>query len=121
MIRPSGDVRIHLYRHPVLMRKATNGRVAMVEAELELDPLSAELFFFCNRVRNMVKMIAWEANGFVLWIKRLEKSRLKWPLSMPIDVMQLITQGVGWLLYEKQRRLELQYTFLHLTYSYRSE
>ena len=75
------------------MRKAINGLVAMVEGELEPDPfsadlLSADLFIFCNRARNLVKMIAREGNGFVLWMKRLEKSRFKWPLSMPIDVLQ---------------------------------
>ena len=48
MIRPAGDVQIHLYRHPVDMRKAINGLVAMVEGELELDPFSADLFIFCN-------------------------------------------------------------------------
>ena len=98
MIRPTGDVRIHLYRHPVDMRRAINGLVAMVEGELELDPFSADLFIFCNRARNLVKMIAWEGNGFVLWMKRLEKSRFKWPLSIPIDVVQLNTQEINWLL-----------------------
>lgn len=97
MIRPAGDIQIHLYRHPVDMRKAINGLVAMVEGELELDPFSADLFIFCNRARNLVKMIAWEGNGFVLWMKRLEKSRFKWPLSMPIDVVQLNTQEINWL------------------------
>ena len=66
MIRPSGDVRIHLYRHPVDMRRAINGLVAMFEGELELDPFSADLFIFCNRSRNLVKMITWEGNGFIL-------------------------------------------------------
>jgi transposase len=80
------------------MRKAINGLVAMVEGELELDPFNADLFIFCNRSRNLVKMIAWEGNGFVLWMKRLEKSRFKWPLSMPIDVLQLNTQEINWLL-----------------------
>jgi transposase len=98
VIRPAGDVQIHLYRHPVDMRKAINGLVAMVEGELELDPFSADLFVFCNRTRNLVKMIAWEGNGFVLWMKRLEKSRFKWPLSMPIDVVQLNAQEINWLL-----------------------
>jgi transposase len=80
------------------MRKAINGLVARVEGELELDPFSADLFIFCNRSRNLVKMIAWEGNGFVLWMKRLEKSRFKWPLSMPIVVLQLNTQEINWLL-----------------------
>lgn len=98
MIRPAGDVQIHLYRHPVDMRKAINGLVAMVEGELELDPFSADLFIFCNRARTLVKMIAWEGNGFVLWMKRLEKSRFKWPLLMTVDVLKLTSQEINWLL-----------------------
>ena len=42
-------------------------------------------------------MVGWEGNGFFLWMKRLEKSRFKWPLSMPLDVVQLNTQQVSWL------------------------
>ena len=33
----------------------------------------------------------------MLWMKRLEKSRFKWPSSMPIDVVELTTQQVNWL------------------------
>ena len=78
MIRPAGDVRIHLYRQPVDMRKAINGLVSIVEGEMGSAPFSADLFIFCNRARTLVKMVAWEGNGFCLWIKRLEKSRFKW-------------------------------------------
>ena len=98
MIRPSGEARIHLYRHPVDMRKSINGLVAMVEGTLALDPFSAELFIFCNRARTLVKLVAWEGNGFVLWMKRLEKSRFKWPTSMPDDVLTLTAQEINWLL-----------------------
>ncbi len=98
MIRPSSDAEIHLYRHPVDMRKAINGLVAIVEGEMELDPFNAALFVFCNRARTIVKLVCWEGNGFCLWMKRLEKSRFKWPLSMPIDVVQLNTQQMSWLL-----------------------
>ena len=38
MIRPSGDVRIHLYRQPVDMRKAINGLVSIVEGEMDSIP-----------------------------------------------------------------------------------
>ena len=37
MIRPPADATIHLYRHPVDMRKAINGLVAIVEGKMELD------------------------------------------------------------------------------------
>jgi transposase len=81
VIRPSGNVHIHLYRPRVDLRKAINGLVALVEGEMDHDPFSADLFLFCNRNRTLVKMVGWKGNGFVLWMKRLEKSRFKWPLS----------------------------------------
>ncbi len=98
MIRPSGAVRIHLYRQPVDLRKAINGLVSIVDAEMEADPFSADLFVFCNRARTLVKMVAWEGNGFVLWMKRLEDSRFKWPLSGSEAVVQLTVQEINWLL-----------------------
>ncbi len=98
MIRPDADARIHLYRDAVDMRRSINGLVSIVEAEMSLDPFSAELFVFCNRRRSIVKMVAWEGNGFVLLMKRLEKSRFKWPLSLPLSVVELNAQQIDWLL-----------------------
>jgi transposase len=98
VIRPSADVRIYLYRQLVDMRKAINGLVSIVEGEMEADPFSADLHIFCNPARTLVKMVAWEGNGFVLWMKRLEKSRFKWPLSGSGSVLQLTVQEINWLL-----------------------
>jgi hypothetical protein len=81
-LRPEGAGQIYLYRHPVDMRKSINGLVAIVEGEMALDPFSASLFVFCNRARTLVKMVGWEGNGFVLWMKRLEKVRFQWPLTL---------------------------------------
>ncbi len=46
MIRSGADAHIHLYRDPVDMRKSINGLVAIVEAEIALDPFSVQLFIF---------------------------------------------------------------------------
>ena len=48
---------------------------------MDADPFSVDLYVFRNRNRNPVKMVAWEDNGFVFWMKRLVKSRFKCPLS----------------------------------------
>ena len=98
MIRPGDDARIHLYRDAVDMRKSTNGLVAIVQAEMALDPFSAQLFIFCNRQRTLIKMVDWEGNGFVLLMKRLDKSRFQWPTSLPLSVVELNAQQVDWLL-----------------------
>ena len=51
MIRPCDNSVIYLYRHPVDMRKAINGLVAIVEGDMGLDPFSSKLFVFCNHAR----------------------------------------------------------------------
>ena len=98
MIRPSREARIHLYREPVDLRKSINGLVAIVEGEMALDPFSAQLFIFCNRQRSLIKMVAWEGNGFVLLMKRLDKSRFKWPQHVPMSAVELNSQQIDWLL-----------------------
>ncbi|MBO6753847.1 MAG: IS66 family insertion sequence element accessory protein TnpB [Spongiibacter sp.] len=61
------------------MRKSIDGLALLVESELALSPMSEALFVFCNRGRDKIKMLYWERNGFVLWYKRLEKQRFRWP------------------------------------------
>ena len=99
MIRPRNDLeRVYVYRHPVDMRKATNGLVVLVESVLCLDPFSSQLFVFHNRRRDIVKMVWWERNGFCLWTKRLEKERFKWPVHLEGDVIALDGQQLNWVL-----------------------
>jgi transposase len=96
MFLPSGT-RIYLAVGSTDMRKAINGLSILVEDELELDPLSGHLFAFCNRKRNMVKILYWDRNGFCLWHKRLEKHYFTWPESQE-QVLKLDARQLNWLL-----------------------
>ncbi len=78
-MRPAESVRVHLCRPPVDFRKAINGLSILVAEQLDLDPFSTQVFAFCNRKRNQVKLLVWELNEFVLWQKRLEKDRFRGP------------------------------------------
>ncbi len=60
------------------MRKSIDGLAALVENNLELDPMQDVVYVFCNRGHDKIKILYWERNGFVLWYKRLEKQKLKW-------------------------------------------
>ena len=79
------------------MRKSINGLSILVENTLEMDPFCGHLFAFCNRRRNMIKILYWDRNGFCLWHKRLEKHRFKWPV-LPADVMEIDHRELSWLL-----------------------
>ena len=94
MLRPKSSAQVYLYSGVVDMRKSIDGLAALVEQELELNPMSEVLFVFCNRQRDKIKLLYWERNGFVLWYKRLEKQRFSWlsatnELSISIDGYQL--------------------------------
>ena len=98
MLRPQSECgTIYLYKKPVDMRKAINGLVTIVEAEMKLDPFSSRLFVFCNNNRTIVKCVYWEGNGFALWMKRMEKNRFQWPHQLHLDVIDLNAQQVNWL------------------------
>jgi len=72
-------VRIYLRAGATDMRKQINGLAVLVEQELELDPFAEAVFLFCNRERRTLKALYWDANGFAMWSKRLEKHRYPWP------------------------------------------
>ncbi len=98
-MRPSNDLpAVYLCRESVDFRKGINGLAALVEESLALDPFSEQLFVFCNRARNRVRILYWERNGFCLWAKRLEKHRFHWPRRETGPVVTLSGQQLNWLL-----------------------
>lgn len=79
------------------MRKSINGLSILIAEQLELDPLSGHLFAFCNRKRDIVKILYWDRNGFCLWHKRLEKDRFQWPETKE-EVLDIQGHELFWLL-----------------------
>ena len=97
-MRPGDDVEVYLCRDIVDMRKSINGLSILVEQTLGLDPFAAQLFVFCNRKRDKVKILYWERSGFVLWYKRLEKHRFPWPDERADAVVSMTGRELNWLL-----------------------
>lgn len=79
------------------MRKAINGLSMIVEENFDHDLFSGNLFAFCNRRRDIIKILFWDQNGFCLWHKRLEKDRFYWPESED-EVVNISSQQLSWLL-----------------------
>ena len=75
---PSG-MKVYLALGYTDMRKSVNGLSITISECMEQDPFSGHLFVFCNRRRNILKILYWDSNGFALWYKRLEKSVFRWP------------------------------------------
>jgi transposase len=80
------------------MRKSINGLSLLVEDQFDLDLFTGNLFAFCNRRRDMVKILYWSGNGFCIWLKRLEEDQFRWPDSEQ-EVMEITSAALDWLLH----------------------
>jgi len=89
---------IYLYRKPVDFRKQINGLSVLVLEDLNLALCEASLFVFTNKHKDRIKLLYWDRTGFALWLKRLEKSRFKWPKKMDEKIVELNSQQLSWLL-----------------------
>lgn len=70
----------------IIIRPGTTNMLASRDRLLEIiksimkdDPFSGAVFLFCNRNRNILKMIWWDRTGFWVAQKKLEKGRWPWP------------------------------------------
>jgi len=95
---PAGCDHVYLALGSTDMRKSINGLSIMAEQAMDLNPFSGDLFVFCNRRRNIIKILYWDRNGFCLWHKRLEEHRFRWPESER-EVMAIDRNSLQWLLY----------------------
>ena len=53
--------------------------MTLVQSSFGLDPFADALYVFCNRVRNRIKILEWDEDGFWLYFKRLERGSFRWP------------------------------------------
>lgn len=92
--------RAYLRVGPTDMRKSFNTLAALVQHHMGRDPLSGELFAFCSRRRNLIKILAWDGTGLWIHSKRLEKGTFRWPSvggtaqALTCQELDLILQGI---------------------------
>ena len=106
------QARVYLAVGNTDMRKSINGLSLLVAENFDLDPFSGYLFAFCNRRRDIIKILFWDQNGFCIWHKRLEKDRFCWPES-ELEVINIGSRQMSWLL----AGLEIDKAHKKLTYS----
>lgn len=90
---------VYLAKGSTDLRKSIDGLAAIVQLEFDLDPFSPNLFVFCNRKRDKLKLLYWDHNGFWLYYRRLEKGVFQWPeansSSTPLSISR---RQFNWLL-----------------------
>lgn len=92
----------------IIIRPGTTNMLASKDQLLEIiksimkdDPFSGAVFLFCNRNRNILKMIWWDRTGFWVAQKKLEKGRWPWPdtqeqvRQLNLGQMEMLLKGVN--------------------------
>ncbi|MEO6603017.1 MAG: IS66 family insertion sequence element accessory protein TnpB [Polyangiaceae bacterium] len=60
-------------------RKGINGLSTLVRSQFLMDPLSGTLFVFFTKRADIVRVLYWDRDGYVLTTKRLEKGNFRVP------------------------------------------
>jgi transposase len=89
---------VYLHRDPVDGRKAINGLSEIVEQAQMGDLTGANLFVFCGRRRDVIKILYFDKTGFALWQKRLERDRFPWPKKHDEGILNITAEQMEWLL-----------------------
>jgi transposase len=93
-------------------RKSFDGLSAVVTSHLGHDPLSGDLFVFRNRRGDRLKILAWQGDGFALYLRRLERGTFALPradakaISMTATELAMLLGGVDWTQTQKRRRYQ---------------
>ena len=93
----------YVCQHYVRMNLGINGLSKLVSQELKRPLLSGDVFIFFGKNRQMVKLLCWDGDGFLLYQKRLERGTFELPrfkpdkkaAEMPYRTLSAIMRGVS--------------------------
>lgn len=101
---------IYLCTVPTDMRKSFDGLQALITSTMNQDVLSGHLFLFLNRRRDRIKLMWWDRDGLVIWMKRLQAGTFETPkcdteqACLELDATQLAMLLTGVSLESAKRR-----------------
>jgi transposase len=84
--------RIWICVQPQDGRKSFDGLQAVVRDHLSRDPLSGDLYVFRNRRGDRLKILAWQGDGFALYLRRLEQGTFAFPSAGTDEVSITATE-----------------------------
>lgn len=79
MIGLPATIRVFVAAGASDLRRGFDGLAQLARDQLEQDPMTGHLFVFANRRRDRIKILHWDRDGYVIWMKRLEKGTYRWP------------------------------------------
>ena len=107
--------RYYFCTRTVDMRNGINGLYKLVKNEMDLIPISGDIFIFLSRNKQNIKLLKWDGDGFLLYHKRLEKGTFEKPsfqtesssCHLPWDTFVMIMSGVSLKSARYRKRLKM--------------
>ena len=90
------------------LRKNIDALSALVGESFKLDPFGDTMFVFCNRSRDIIKILEWDGDGFWLHMKKLERGRFNWPDTAGAATMDLTVRELEILIGSARLRSKLK-------------
>ena len=90
------------------LRKNIDALSSLVKDSFKLNPYSDTLYVFCNRKRDIIKILEWDGDGFWLHMKKIEKGRFNWPDIDGDEIMDLTRQELEILIGSTRLRSKLK-------------
>jgi transposase len=109
MLAIAGNARIFFFQQPIDMRKGVESLSLLVEQSSTGELMTGAYFVFINRLRDRMKVLYWDNDGFAIWWKRLEKGsfRLLGIDRVLIDRKEFFMLLEGITPYKIQRRFRI--------------
>ena len=98
--------RIFLATGATDLRKGCDGLHGLVGTRWGHDPLSGDLFVFCNRRRDALKIFFWSEGARWVCAARLEQGTYRWPGPGDSEVAMTAAQCPAPIRFRGQRQLE---------------
>jgi transposase len=98
MLQSLQGVSVHLACGSTDLRKSIDALAALVTHQFHLDVFGQDLFVFCNRERDKLKILYWDHSGFWLYYRRLERGHFRWPASGSEPTRCVSPRQLHWLL-----------------------
>lgn len=82
------------------LRKGCNGLFALIGPRWGRDALGGDLFLFCNRRRDALKIFFWSEGAMWVCAARLEQGTYRWPgaaeavVTMTASELHLLLSGI---------------------------
>lgn len=92
MIHLTATTPILVATAPTDFRLGIDGLAARCQHHLHHNPRSGTLIIFINRRATMIRVLAYDTNGYVLMTKRLSQGRFRgWPVGDgPVSTLQAV-------------------------------